>query len=238
MGLDIYVGSYTRYFSRDWETIVQQSARLAGQEVVIARPGDADTEDAVADPDEIRPAVIAWRAALSESLGDTIGGPLDWDESPESPYFTDKPAWDCWGSLMLWAAYSEHPDIVRPTDFIDQWSTDPAFVASTDPGVESAYPALILGAEVWLPGAFRAVFDAQDLTGQELRFAPLERLRDELARLNNETWKATDDQLVTWRRAGAEFQAPMETGARFAFGLLWGLTNDAITHRLPMRLDY
>jgi hypothetical protein len=30
MGLDIYVGSLTRYYRRDWETIVQQAGRELG----------------------------------------------------------------------------------------------------------------------------------------------------------------------------------------------------------------
>jgi hypothetical protein len=38
MGLDVYVGSLTRYYTGDWETIVQQAGREMGLEVRVERP--------------------------------------------------------------------------------------------------------------------------------------------------------------------------------------------------------
>ena len=38
MGLDVYVGPLTRYYSFEWETILQQAGREQGMDVHIVRP--------------------------------------------------------------------------------------------------------------------------------------------------------------------------------------------------------
>src|SRR5579872_6323008 len=93
VGLDIYVGSLTRYYSGDWEMVAQKAARELGLELTVVRAHDP--EDAIRDPEAIRPVVLAWREQLSEALAESITDKLDWDESQEAPYFTDKPTWDC-----------------------------------------------------------------------------------------------------------------------------------------------
>jgi hypothetical protein len=113
MGLDIYVGSLTRYFTRDWKTIVQQLAERGEiPQVQVVRANEP--KNVVTDPEQVRSAVVGWRQGLSTGLAQHITAPLDWDESGFTPYFTDKPAWDCYGALLLWAAYSEHGDLKRP----------------------------------------------------------------------------------------------------------------------------
>jgi len=42
MGLDVYVGPLTRYYSFEWETIIQRAGREQGLEVRIARPPGFD----------------------------------------------------------------------------------------------------------------------------------------------------------------------------------------------------
>src|SRR3954471_11068140 len=106
MGLDIYVGPLCRYYAGDWETVVQRRAREQGiaLNVVRAQPASAD---ALRDPKDTLPIVTAWREGLALALKDE-GVSLFWQEQPDGIYFTDKPAWDCYGDLLLWAAYSEH----------------------------------------------------------------------------------------------------------------------------------
>jgi hypothetical protein len=236
MGLDIYVGSLTRYYARDWETVVQQYGRESGMPVDVVRPNEP--EDAVADPNEIRADVLAWRESLSKGLGGNLSGPLDWDESPESPYFTDKPAWDCYSSLLLWAAYSEHPDLVRPVDCIEDWTKDEAYGRSADREFRTRYPALLRNTEIWLPSDFRFTFPAADVSGNTITFGSAVSLRDELIELNARTWRADNSTLAAWRKAGAEHLAPLEAGARFAFAVFIDLASAAVEHKLVMKLDY
>lgn len=37
MGLDVYVGSLTRYYSGDWESVVEQAAREQGLDFHVLR---------------------------------------------------------------------------------------------------------------------------------------------------------------------------------------------------------
>lgn len=60
-------------------------------------------ENDQASPEDVRAAVEAWRGAMAQSLNVPSLG----NEDPNAPYFTDKPAWDGFGGLLLWAAYDD-----------------------------------------------------------------------------------------------------------------------------------
>ena len=49
MGLDIYSGTLTRYYSRNWKTSVQQWGEKYGMEVNIIRPPEQNVEIAPAE---------------------------------------------------------------------------------------------------------------------------------------------------------------------------------------------
>jgi hypothetical protein len=186
----------------------------------------------------MRKIVIAWRSGLSEMLGTHISAPLDWDESPESPYFTDRPAWDCYSSLLLWAAYSEHPDLARPVDSVEDWSEDEAYLRSSDRDFQSSFRALLRDTEMWLPSDFRFTFAGEDPAGSKVNVGSVFALRDELKDLNARTWRAGGPALAAWRREGVGPTAPLEAGARFAFAILSDLAAAATQHSLIMKLDY
>ena len=236
MGLDIYVGSFTRYYAGDWETVLQQAARETGVEVQIV--GRETAEDAITDPEELRPAILEWREGLSVALAEHLNGPLDWDESATAPYFTDKPAWDCYASLILFAAYAEHPELSRPFDGVEEWSDDPAVRISTDPAFQTAFGQLLRDVEIWLPELFPFTFKAEDPAGTTRNFGSSVALAAELAELNRRTWKATDEAIAEWGRNQPEHRSPLEIGARYAFSLLTRLARQAVEHRLIMMLDY
>lgn len=245
MGLDIYVGSLTRYFARDWKTIIQQAAER-GQIPQVQVIRQNEPKDAVTDPEQIRPAVLAWRQGLSTGLGQHLRSPLEWDESNASPYFTDKPAWNCYGALLLWAAYSEHQDLKRPMlnplslpgRRTGDWHSNPAYQRSVAEGFRTRYGQLLHDVEVWLPAEYEFTFKAQWVTGDDRWLGACGRLASELDDLNTRTWKATPAELDACRRDGADFEAPLEVAARFAFALVRGLAEKAVEHRLPMLLDY
>jgi len=238
MGLDVYVGSLTRYYAGEWETIVQRIGRKEGFEVSVVRVGE--TTDAITDPAEIQQAISLWIEGLAEALADHLpsGTAFTWQDDIAQPYFTDKPAWDCYGSLLLWAAYAEHPELERPTDFVEDWASDPAYQASSSAATGSIYGQLLDGVELWLPVDFSFTFGASDAAGNETAFGSCQELLRELEHLNQATWRADASQLAEWQRAGARYQSPLELGARFAFAVLWDLCRCAVLHRLPMKLDY
>jgi hypothetical protein len=238
MGLDVYVGSLTRYYSGDWETVVQKWGRENGTPVHVVRP-PADPEDAVRDPQRIGPVVLAWRKQLAEALGEHLDGPMVWNESHEAPYFTDKPAWDGYADLLLWAAYAEHPDLRQPEQPPKDFHTDPAYQASNGEGYQTRYPHLLCaGLELWLPCRFTCVFRALTLSGTETTIGSSIELLRQLRRLNADTWKADDAALAQWRQLEAPHASPLEQGARRAFAMLSELAEESVRHRLPMKLDY
>ena len=236
MGLDIYVGSLTRYYSGDWETVIQQYAHETGTPLQVLRPNQ--TEEEIAEIETIRADVLQWRAGLSEGLKGQLSQPLDWDESESSPYFTDKPAWDGYSALLLWAAYLEHPDLSRPAKALDDWSNDKAFLRSTADDFKTSFPSLLLNTEIWLPVDFTFTFAADDIAGNTVGFGSAVSLRRELDEINLRTWNADATTLATWRYEGAERGAPLEVCARFGFSVMRDLAASAVEHKLVMKLDY
>ena len=234
VGLDIYVGSLTRYLAGDWELVAQKAARELGLEITVHR--QHDPEDAIRDPDEIRPVVEQWRNGLSTALASDLSAPLEWDESPSSKYFTDKPAWDGYAALIVWAAYEEHPDLERPVTAIEDWSQDPAYLACMSDDHQSRYSHLY-DVGLWLPCDFRFVFQADFVTGSPMLVGSSRELAFQLDELNRRTWAADAATLNEWMRDGADYGAPLETSARFAFSVFKSLADHSVDDRLPMLMD-
>jgi hypothetical protein len=236
MGLDIYCGSLTRYIAGDWELVTQKAAREQGVAFKLVRKNEP-SEDTIRDPEVIRPLVTAWRSGLSQALGANLTAPLDWDESAAAPYFTDKPAWDMYAALVLWAAYEEQPQFKRPVVHAGKWSEDPAYKASTAKGFKSKYSHLF-DVILWLPCAFDFVFETKDATGNPIVVGSSVTLQRQLGELNRRSWQADEKTLATWSRDGVVYGKPLESGARFAFALFERLAGLSVAHRLPMRLDW
>ncbi len=150
------------------------------------------------------------------------------------------------GAPILWAAYAEHPDLERPTANplclpdrkTGDWHDDPAYKRSVADGFRTRYSQLLRDVEVWLPADFDFTFEAQWMTGEARQFGASGTLVRQLDDLNARTWRAAPEELDVWRRAGADFSAPLEVGAKFAFALLTDLAGKGVEHRLPMLLDY
>lgn len=234
MGLDVYVGSVTRYTLGDWENVIQQAYREAGETCVLIRVNAS--KDAITDPAVILDAVLEWRESLSRRLKNGGLPALDWDERPDAPYFTDKPAWEAYGDLMLWAAYADDPSAARPIMSVEDWTVDPVF-ARVSKG-ETRFRTLIGDVEAWYPTDFRATFQAEWVNDQKMEFGSAPQLLRQLRILNEETWQASPDTISEWRRAGKEKSEPLETGAKFAFAVFLELAVKAVEHRLVMKLDY
>ena len=132
MGLDLYAGTLTRYYSGQWETIVQQSGRATGERTFVLRPPGGLVD---ADPSRAQQQVLEWRSRVSRDLAgvNALPEPLDWPEDLEQPYFTDKPDWPCFGALVLLAAYTDAGEPAPPsylrtgskTRLCDEWKVPP-----------------------------------------------------------------------------------------------------------------
>jgi hypothetical protein len=163
--------------------------------------------------DRIRPrgpaatakAVRRWRNRLRNELGLTN---LDWNEDPDTEYATDKPAWDCYGALVLWAAYEELSGAKR-RETAEGWDKDPAYLTSrVNP--HSRYRHLIADSEIWIPVEFGAPLRTTAIVGDNVVVASSIRLLAELRELKSRTWNADDQQISRWRFDGAEYGGPLE----------------------------
>ena len=238
MGLDIYVGSLSRYYARDWELIAQKAARAAGYDFQVVYQNNPEN----ISQEEARPIIISWRDSIREgikgSLKDNEKLEFNWDETPESQYFTDKPDWDGYCSLLLWAAYSEHDDLVPPEKCVKDLNTDEALNRSTEATFKTTYPALLRDVQLWIPEEFIFCFGTQDATGQETMIESVMKLEQELLELNDKTWKA-DAQIITeWRDNGPSDTGNLEDAAKFGFSVFLDMANKAVENNLVMKLDY
>jgi len=235
MALDVYVGSLTRYYAGEWENISERTARERGMPYRIGRrvmgTDDQDMED-------VQEEVFAWRAALNESLSVRIALPLDWNEDLDAPYFTGRPGWDGFGSLVLWAAYAEHPPVRPPPTLPEEWDNDPLLVRSNAAGFRSRYSHLVRNVELWLPSAFEFTFEGEDIDGRRVVVGSTAMLRRQLEDLNGATWRATAGVVAGWRGDSLADTASLEQNARHAFAVLTDLADRAVELRLPMKLDH
>ena len=190
------------------------------------------------DKGSLHQGVLAWRAKLSKQLRGRLSEPLDWREDDLAPYFTDKPAWSCYGDLLLWAAYDENPDLTRPLEHVKDWSQDPAFQRIHSRNYSDRYQHLMCGAELWLPIDFSFIFETDTPVGNSVLAGSSFCLERQLRTLNERTWNANQETLQEWRKEGDAYSASMESGARFAFSVFYDLACKANENKLVMILDY
>jgi hypothetical protein len=236
MGLDLYVGSLTRYFCGNWETIIQQHAREKG--LGYLRVQLNDNPKPLPSKEEAQQDVINWRISLNNGFLEHKLGPFDWDENPDAPYFTDQLHHLGHSSILLWAAYFEHKDLTRPEQCIDDFRKDPAYVRSSTIGAPSEFKQLLKDTVCWLPCDFPFAFEAIDLSGNDIGFGSSINLLEELNRLNNLTWKAERATITRWRRLGLGKSCTLEEAAQYGLSVFLPLTEKAVENKLVMRLDW
>ncbi len=231
MGLDVYVGPLARYYSGQWETVMQRWAREHGVSHSVIRHNDQPSPDA----EQAKAMVLTWRALLESSLAAQRLPPLDWAESALEPYFTDRPNWDCYSSLLIWAAHDDHPSHPLPETVPYTCDEYPAFQKSQS---RTRYSALLWSAEIWLPADFDFTFTAEDVWGNDIGFASVIELNRQLIVLNERTWMLDKAGLDDASRSAPGKEGTLEERARFAFSVFFDLTARALASRLPMKLDY
>lgn len=234
MALDVYAGPLTLYYAGQWENLGQAYARKQGYQYSLIRTQSED--DAVRDPAKIRPAIADWRTLLSDALGDNIAAPLDWDEASED-YMTGRPGWDGYGALILWAAYAEHPDLIRPSRNVD-YRDDPAYKLSTVADATNLFPHVVRDIEFWLPSAFTFTFKANAPNDDLVTFGSTEILWANLQALNDMTWRADRATIEKWGEHVPGQDASLEDTAKYGFSDMYFLAEYACRRHVPMKLDY
>ena len=261
MGLDIYAGTLTRYYSHNWKNKVQQIAEANGQKCVM-KDDDGNEIKPIEDKAElmeIRDIICQWIENLAAGL-EQIGTPMPralWDEINDSDYFTDKPDWEAFGALvMLQACHLQNCPL--PEYVENDWNVFDEPIVKKSMSQRSDI-SLLAGVAHWLPIEEESIFTIKLPTGVETCVSTLPLLKQELEELNRQIWKADEQTILSWRdekyyspvnqkeskpilgfllrkKQGVKFRT--DDLAQCAFSILYQAVNFAIEHKVPLLLDY
>ena len=199
MGLDIYAGTLTRYYSHNWKTVVQQWAEENGWGFQKITPdgGAADNEEEMS-PAEVQAAVENWRDQILSAISQPGQPPYTpWPEDNEKPYYTDKPDWDAFGAMLLVAACHTYDEPV-PSTVEKGWNFGEHPLIARLASDEERVWSLFRGVTWWLPLADAFFFQAPLPTDNQAMIATLGGLRKELEKLNQLAWQADEDAILDW----------------------------------------
>jgi hypothetical protein len=237
VALDIYVGGLAKYYAGDWQSMGEKSANQLGVPYYLIRADGSTAEKTIGNKQQYKHKVLEWRLALSQKLklGQEVA--LDWDEDCED-YFTERPNFEGWGSLVLWAAYSEIDAALPATP--NEWPGDSQVTAVRSKVFGSQYPQLIKSLELWLPWDFDQAFGTISITDDVIGIGSSHALLRQLESLNENTWKAAEAEIDSWRDATTidPFLPAIDKLARMTFPLVLSLTRQSVQRNLPMKLDY
>ncbi|MBI1825617.1 MAG: hypothetical protein HYR83_04450 [Planctomycetes bacterium] len=229
MALDLYVGTMTRFYRREWENVVQRQAREQGVKYNIIHANGEPPAPAPAN--EIREIVTLWCRRLSHDLVQDGFAPVSWDESDDKSYFTDRPGFDGYAALLIWAAHLEHPDLPLPQELPRTWTDDAAYRRSFVPTFASRCPHL-LRAALWLPSDISIVFEAPTPDSDERSvIGSVFKLNEELESLSIEMKQQSTPKDIAppakktglLRRLLGKPQSEMKSGLALIENARWGL---------------
>lgn len=259
MGLDIYAGTLTRYYSHSWKTVVQQWAEENGWGFQKITPDGetADNEEEMS-PAEIQAAVENWRDQILSAISQPGQPPYTpWPEDNEKPYYTDKPDWDAFGAMLLVAACHTYNEPV-PSTVEKDWNFGEHPLVARLASDEERVWSLLRGATWWLPLADAFFFQAPLPTDNTTAISTVGGLRKELEKLNQLAWQADEDTILTWADtegypvdgtidADGQYskadipehtQYDTQSLAKFAFSMFWRAMRFAEEQQVPILLDY
>lgn len=235
MGLDIYTGTLTRYYARNWKGIVQQHAEENGMDFQLVRQHDSG--EPLPDVSEIEAIAIEWQQNLADGLREHTGAEIKWPENNDDEYATDKPDWNGYGAVLLWAIYKDL-GIDPPTLFDKNWASSDINILSKQDSSSTSFPSITKDCELWLPIDIDFNFQFIDIAGNDVSIGSSLRLFEELNALNIKSWNATGDEIRSWRKSTDPDSNALDELARFGFSILYALTEFSVTHKTPMVMDY
>lgn len=242
MGLDIYAGTLTRYYTRNWKTAVQQWSEQNNIRCDIITP-DGEMKNENIDAEEVRQSVELWMEALTSGLSneDVLFKP--WEENNEKEYYTDKPDWDGYGALIILSAclYSgkEVPEIYEKSS---DWNDDPP--VQTFVGEESFTNSFLNGIEMWVPFEECISFGYMFPTGKDANMSTVGQLESDLQYINKMRWNADEETILSWLDAeivsdeSNEGLLDFDALSKFAYCIFYKAVLFAKENKVPIRLDY
>jgi len=251
MGLDIYVGSLTRYYNRNWKTATEQWAEENGIGYERIEP---ESEEDLLPPEQVQDIMCHWRDSVLSVIASSAGQMEPWTEDNEAPYWTEKPDWPAYGALLLYAAAKVYGESY-PTTVPKNWDyTQEALIQRAQADTQMSW-SLFKGAEWWLPVEVPLLLKGETPVGSMIPISTAGALMLELLRINELGWKADEETVLSWMKTeGYPVDATVEQGnmgtvtehtqystvslARYAYSILWQAAKFSLQNKVPILLDY
>lgn len=256
MGLDLYAGTLTRYYARNWKTSFQQWAEENGYAYNRMGPDGPMEQEQRPDPAEVQGAMESWRDSILGILKNSGAESPSWPEDNEAPYYTDKPDWDAWYALLLAAACGVTGEAIPPTVEKGSWREGFWELPVVKRAAEERQWSLFGAAELWLPFPDRFRFDCPNPLGNSITIGTTGGLLYELGEVNQLLWQAGEEEILSWttgegypadgemgpdgklRRVAVNTQYDTVSLAKMAFSILYRGAVFSREHRVPILMDY
>ncbi len=258
MGLDIYAGTLTRYYAQNWKTAAQQWAEANGFSYSRIIPqGESERAEETLNPEEIQEAMKNWQSQILAAISPKEGPSYEpWTEDNETPYYTEKPDWDAFGALLLYAAAKTYKEPF-PKTVRKNWDFEKHPLIQRMGEDEERVWSLFIGASWWLPIEDGLAFNAPCPTEEEITFSTTGALLMELHQINATGWQADEETILSWSstegypadgeirdgtltKAGVKEHTIYDTEslAKFAYSILWQAAKFSMEKRVPILLDF
>lgn len=197
MGLDIYAGTLTRYYCGNWKSVVQQFAEANGMTFSRITPDGEEVDDEKPNPEEVQADVEDWRDAVLDAVSPEGQRFPSWVENNEDEYFTDKPDWDAYGAMLLYAAAKTYEEPLPKTVNKD-WDFSNHPLISRMLNDKNRKWSLFDGATMWIPIKDSFMFKASDPCGNDGIIGTIGGLNKELEKINKIGWQADEKTIISW----------------------------------------
>ncbi|ORX66242.1 hypothetical protein BCR32DRAFT_330294 [Anaeromyces robustus] len=253
MGLDIYAGTLTRYYTHNWKTSVQQFAEKNGIKCKVIRQNVGD----IPSPEIVLSDVNEWKEQLLKTIIPEDKKPYPkWNEDYDiTPYYTNKPDWCAIGALMLYYVchlyHQEFPKTIEKN--YDFFKNELIQRAMDD---NQIYSSLIKGGGWWAPIDDEYLFQFPLMgVNKMMIFGTVGQLHKELHQINQFEWMASQEEIIEWSKTegyptdityheGAVIDKNIHSTydtlslAKFAFSILWQAKEFSFEHRVFIIYDY
>lgn len=193
MGLDLYAGPLTRYYSGNWQTSAQQ----LGAQIVYADGGAPWI-----DEENARKKVRDFHSRLAAKLEPFEFILPEWNETKDHSYETVKPDHMGREALLLWAAYIHRRDLKRPIDLPTDINGDRAYGESAGELKYYEPHLLTLDAEMFVPAEADFALSIESPLGGKKLVTSVQSLMNTLMWINEHSWNSNIDNAEEWLERG------------------------------------
>ena len=233
MGLDVYSGTLTRYYTHHWKTKAQQYAESHGLKFQTIRSNQEEEDLSV---EEVLDITTNWKDNIIYGL--KMDDVLWHEDYQTTPYYTNKPDWDALNALLLYisAKYTnqEGPKTIERNINIYEHPIVKEFIETKDFQV-----SLFDGSGWWIPIKRNIMFNYVLPNDEKCTLATSSLLLAELERYNRFEWNEDEETIISWQKSegyGDDYNT--ESLAKFAFSILWQAAKFSLENGTVIIFDY